>query len=123
VAYVRSNALAKLLSDDPMFWRYLGQLLCHKLEVAFEMLESTAAKQPKVRLAQLLVALSTGYRQRNDGARLRLHVSQERLATVLSCSRQTVNALLGAFEEEGVIRVSRGAIQIVDLNQLRSHVE
>lgn len=120
LAFVRRSRMSRLLADEPVLWKYLGQLLCHKLELAFETLESSATERPRVRLAQLLVALSTGYRQRRDGAHLKLNVSQERLGTVLSLSRQTVNTLLGALERDGAILLSRGSIRIVDLDRLGS---
>jgi CRP-like cAMP-binding protein len=120
LAWVRRQPLQKLLADDPAMWKYLGQLLSHKLELAFEILESTALKQPKARLAELLLGLATGYHQRNAGVQLKLRISQERLGTLLSFTRQTTNALLGMLEREGAIRVSRGSVQILDVDRLRA---
>lgn len=120
LAWVRRQALVKLLSDDPTMWQHLGQLVAQKLELAFEILESTAVKQPKARLAELLLALATGYHERDRDVQLRLRISQERLGTLLSLSRQTINGLLGMLEREGAICLSRGGVQILDLNRLRA---
>lgn len=123
LAWVRRPALMQRLADDPALWKHLGQLLSHKLELAFEILESAALKPPKARLAELLLALATGYHQRNDDLQLKLRVSQERLGTLLSFSRQTINALLGTLERDGAIRLSRGGVQIVNPDLLRAFAE
>lgn len=120
LAWVRRQALLNRLAADPVMWKHLGQLLAHKLELAFEIVESAALKQPKARMAELLRGLATGYHQRNDDVQLRLRVSQERLGTLLSLTRQTTNALLGMLEREGAIRVSRGSVQILDFDLLRA---
>lgn len=119
LAWLRRPALCELLAREPLLWMHLGQLLAHKLERVFENLEAQALRPPRSRLARLLLDLATGYEQRREPVD-RLRVSQERLGTLLSLSRQTVNTLLGEIERAGAIRLGRGGLQIVDLARLRA---
>ena len=48
-------------------------------------------------------ALARGYGQRDGSLPQTLHVSQERLRSLLSLTRQTVNALLQGLEREQLV--------------------
>jgi CRP-like cAMP-binding protein len=59
-----------------------------------------------------------------DGAALRhRHFTQTELAHMVGGARQTVNLALRSLEERGLIRVSSGSIEILELEQLRRRVE
>lgn len=110
--------LTQLLARRPEIWRDIGCLAMHKLRVVLDLLEGTALDEPRQRLVRHLASLTDGYGQRKDGGRRRVPVSQERLATLLNMSRQTVNELLGQLEREGLIRRMRGAIEVLDGERL-----
>ena len=118
LARVPLAPLLRLLDRRPAIWRDIGRLAMHKLRVALDLLEAAALDQPRQRLARRLLALADGHGQLRDGRRARVRISQERLATLVSASRQTVNELLGEFEREGLVRRLRGAIELVDLERL-----
>ncbi len=107
-------ALRELLARRPEVWLDIGRLTVHKLRLAFEMLEGIALDEPRTRLVRHLAALADGYGERRDGGRRRVRISQERFASVLNMSRQTVNELLGELEREGLVKRLRGAVEIVD---------
>ncbi|WP_442895870.1 Crp/Fnr family transcriptional regulator [Bradyrhizobium sp. AZCC 2262] len=77
------------------------------------------ARPPRVRLARCLIHLLEGYGQRKAAPSCHVRVSQERLGTILSLSRQTVNELLRHLEQEGVIQCQRGGVRILDPRRLR----
>jgi len=66
-----------------------------------------------------LVHLLEGYGQRKAEPSCHVRVSQERLGTILSLSRQTVNELLRHLEQEGVIQCQRGGVRVLDPRRLR----
>ncbi len=54
-----------------------------------------------------------------DGSfRLDLPLTQSDLAAMVGCTRQSVNKLLGEFEDAGMVRVDRDALVVTDLPRL-----
>ena len=47
-----------------------------------------------------------------------IHLSQEQLAQMLTCSRQTVNQELQTLEKQNILRLSFRKIEILDLAEL-----
>jgi CRP/FNR family transcriptional regulator, cyclic AMP receptor protein len=111
--------LTRILTDEPLGWHYMGRLLVQKLRIALSLLEDMALEPPGIRLARCLVNLLDGYGQRQAEPPYRVRVSQERLGTMLSLSRQTVNELLAQLERESIIQCQRGAVRILDPTRLR----
>jgi CRP/FNR family transcriptional regulator, cyclic AMP receptor protein len=111
--------LTRILADEPRGWHYIGRLLVQKLRIALSLLEDMALEPPATRLARCLVNLLDGYGQRQAEPPYRVRVSQERLGTMLSLSRQTVNELLAQLEREKIIQCQRGVVRILDPTRLR----
>jgi CRP-like cAMP-binding protein len=121
VLQVPLPALDALLTRRPGFWRDLGLLVSGKLRLAFGALEDAAALPLKPRLVRRLLLLAEGHGERTSGVQRILDVTQEQLAAMLSSSRQSVNAALKEFEEEGLLRVAYGQITLVDVERLRAY--
>jgi CRP/FNR family transcriptional regulator, cyclic AMP receptor protein len=119
VLHLPLRHLTRILTDEPRGWQYIGRLLVQKLRVALSLLEDMALEPPAIRLARCLINLLEGYGQRKAEPPYRVRVSQERLGTMLSLSRQTVNELLAQLERESIIQCQRGVIRILDPNRLR----
>lgn len=68
------------------------------------------------RLARL--AADTGRRQPDGTIRLGSRLTQADLAAMIGCTRQSVNKLLGLFTDDGLIRLDRDSIVILDLDGL-----
>ena len=111
--------LTRILADDPGAWQYMGRLLVQKLRIALSLLEDMALEPPRVRLTRCLINLFEGYGERKAEPSTRVRVSQERLGTMLSLSRQTVNELLRDLERESIIQCQRGGVRILDPRRLR----
>jgi CRP-like cAMP-binding protein len=74
------------------------------------------------RLASRLVRLSAegGASHLSDGAvRLAGPLTQGDLAAMIGCTRQSVNKLLGLFSDDGLIRLERDRIVVLDLDGLK----
>lgn len=72
------------------------------------------------RLAAMLVRLveDSGTSLSPDRVRLRANLTQSDLASMVGCTRQSVNKLLGQFQEAGFLRMEREGILIMDLGGL-----
>ena len=106
-------------SGSTLHWQYIGQLEVYKLRVVFATLEDVSLHLPRERLIRCLVSLARGYGQRDAFPPQTLHVSQERLGSMLSLSRQTVNALLQGLEREKLVICVRGGVRILDFGRLQ----
>ena len=68
------------------------------------------------RLARL--ASESGKKQPDGTVRLGSPLTQGDLAAMIGCTRQSVNKLLGMFTDDGLIRLERESIVILDLDGL-----
>jgi CRP/FNR family cyclic AMP-dependent transcriptional regulator len=118
ILHVPQSALDQILAAEPRYWRDLGLLVTSKLRLAFVAMEDMALLPIAVRLARRLAFMAEGYGEREHRRRT-VEVSQEQLAMMLSTSRQTANQLLKELETRGLIRLSYGTIEILDLDGLR----
>lgn len=114
VVFVPLSVLDTLLDAHPIYWRYFGVLMAFKVRMAFIALEDLAIVQPAERLARRLVWLTYCAVTGGEMGRRRLTIKQTQLALMMSLSRQTVNQLLRALEQRGVIRLSYGLIDVLD---------
>jgi CRP/FNR family cyclic AMP-dependent transcriptional regulator len=117
--HVPQAALDEILAAEPRYWRDFALLLTSKLRLMFVAMEDWALLSTAVRLARRLVLMSEGYGEWHDRSAREVHVSQERFATLLSTSRQTVNHILKDLAVAGLIRLTYGGVEILDLPGLR----
>jgi CRP/FNR family transcriptional regulator, anaerobic regulatory protein len=74
-------------------------------------IEDVAFSRIEVRLAQRLLELG--------GARGHVDITHQQLAAELGTAREVISRQLNEFQRRGAISTSRGAIDIVDANQLK----
>ncbi|MBM7062507.1 Crp/Fnr family transcriptional regulator [Pseudomonas sp. UL073] len=115
---VPQAALLALLERQPQHWREFALLLSQKLRLAFIALEEMSLLPAAPRLARRLVMIAEGYGE-VSGERRVIHLAQEQLALMLAISRQTTNQILKDLEAQGILRLTYGEIEILDLAQLR----
>jgi len=118
LVHVPVAAVDRWLAEHPEHWQCIGRLAAQKLRVVFAAVEDSRLRAPRARLIRCLVALARGYGQRDPPPQPTLRVSQERLGSILSLSRQTINALLQGLEREQLLVCMRGAVRILDFGRL-----
>lgn len=111
-------AILRILEQQPVFWRDMALLMSHKLRLSLINIEQISLMPASKRLAHRLLMIAQGYGE-TEPARRVLQLPQEDLAAMLGLSRQTINSLLKALEQQGIVGLSYGAIEILDLNGLR----
>lgn len=115
---VSQAAMLGMLEQQPAYWREVALLMSHKLRLSLINIEQMSLMPASARLAHRLLMIAEGYGEVEQARRV-LQLPQEDLAAMLGLSRQTINSLLKALEQQGIIGLSYGAIEILDLNGLR----
>ncbi len=71
------------------------------------------------RLAKLLLQLGETMGESDQGnIRLKVRLTHQNLASLIGTSRETVSALLGQFQRQGILNQDRRQIYLVDTNKL-----
>ncbi len=120
VLQVPQAPLLAALETNPRWWKELGLLLAGKLRLSFAALEDAARLPPLVRVARRLASIAEGYGDWHARTSRLVEVTQEQLANMLALSRQTANQQLKELEGRGLIRVTYGEIEVLDLAGLRA---
>ncbi|WP_371168648.1 Crp/Fnr family transcriptional regulator [Aliiroseovarius sp. 2305UL8-7] len=116
-----AKAAAHLLLSNP---DQLEPVLCQvleKFEQSHQQLEDLTCNDVTTRLARVLSELCEDFGE-TDGAsvHLTLPMSQDRLASMVSASRPTVNISLRQLRSLGLLTYAQGRIQILEPDRLRS---
>ena len=115
---VPQAALQTLLAREPGYWRDFALLMSQKLRLAFIALEEMSLLPAAPRLARRLLQIAEGYGEQAEPRRV-IQLAQEQLALMLAISRQTTNQILKELEAQGILRLTYGGIEIIDLARLR----
>jgi CRP/FNR family transcriptional regulator, cyclic AMP receptor protein len=119
--HIPHDALNAWLQIYPQYWRDLALLMADKIRLALNNIEEQAVLPASVRITRRLVQMAHSYGQAaNNGSTYRtLAITQEQLALMVGVSRQTTNQILNNLRDLHLIRVHRGALEILDLPALR----
>lgn len=127
--HVPRVALDGLLRVDPLWWRELGQLMAWRTRLVMIGMEDLALHPAEVRLARRLLMLVQAGQQGQAGQMLHqgqpvvLPIGQQQLGMMLSLSRQTVNQLLHGLQQQGILQVAYGRIELRDMAALAGVAE
>ncbi|WP_415772642.1 Crp/Fnr family transcriptional regulator [Pseudomonas sp. LB3P38] len=117
--HISQTVLLTLLDQQPAYWRQLALLMSQKLRLTFINLEQLSLMPSAARLAHRLLMIAEGYGEIDPPRRV-LQLPQEQLASMLSLSRQTTNQILKDLQGQGILGLSYGEIEILDLGKLRA---
>lgn len=115
---VPQASLLALLERQPQYWRDFALLMSQKLRLAFIALEEMSLLPAAPRLARRLLLMAENYGEGEP--RHLLQLPQEQLALMLAISRQTTNQILQELQAQGIVRLTYGEIEILDLAGLRA---
>lgn len=120
--HIPLRGLQAYLLDNPIYWRDFGLMLSQKLRLSFSVIEDMALLPAPKRLAKRILMMVTSQPSLNDRTAHDIHLSQSDLGNMLSISRQTTNIILKELESLGVLSVSYGKIQVLDIPSLNAFV-
>lgn len=115
---VPQATLLELLGEHPHYWRHLALLMSHKLRLTFINIEQLSLMPAAARVAHRLLMIAEGYGQAESSRRV-LQLPQDQLALMLSLSRQTTNQILKDLQNQGIVQLGYGEIEVLDLEKLR----
>jgi CRP-like cAMP-binding protein len=126
--HVPQAEMLALLTQEPDRWRELGVLMALRLRLTFIGMEDLALLSAESRLLRRLVWLvqtptpgqthvPTGDPSQPEPPRV-LPLSQAQLGMMLSLSRQTTNQILQSLQDQGVLRVAYGRIEVIHRDKL-----
>ncbi len=116
--HIPSLVIQNFLIEQPQCWFHIAQLTSQKLRFAFLELISIQTQHIQQRLAQRLMFILNGYGNHAQIEKNAVHLSQDQLAQMLKCSRQTINQELHLLEQKGILKIAFKKIEIRDINQL-----
>jgi CRP/FNR family transcriptional regulator, cyclic AMP receptor protein len=119
VLYVPEAALRTLLDAKPAYWRDIALLMAQRLRLSFRSTEVATLQSGAQRVASRLLMIAEGYEGLNE-MQSTIRLSQDRLASMVSLSRQTTNQLLKELESQQIVKLRFGEIAILDIERLRA---
>lgn len=107
--------LARSIDEDPRLVHALALQLAHRLRLLYERLISASTLPVSARLLRHIEAMARTFGKRGaEGTVISLRVSQTLLSQLLKASRQRVNEELRKLQQQGLIRVARETIIVLD---------
>ncbi|KAF5273200.1 hypothetical protein FQR65_LT17205 [Abscondita terminalis] len=91
------------VAQHPQYWFHIAQLTSQKLRFAFLELISIQTQHIQQRMAQRLMFILNGYGNHAYIEKNTIHLSQDQLALMLKCSRQTINQELHLLEQQALL--------------------
>ncbi len=99
-------AFHECLKGIPEFTQNLVKLLCSRLRLANEQIQSLSSLDVAGRLARQILAFAERYGRNEDGAvRVTLRLTQTDLAELVGASRERVNQVMVEFRQRGFVQV------------------
>jgi len=102
----------QLLETKPLWQKYIFNLLSERMMTLIELVNSVAFDTLESRLAHRIIAKS-----HQQGSNI-LIITHQEIADELASSREVISRLLKKFESDGLIKLSRGELKIVDNDKL-----
>lgn len=117
---IKGRDLHELSMTVPEIAECIIAALSFKLQWVSLLLQNMGTESVRHRLAHLLVSLSDMYGAKcAEGIQIRYPFTQEDLASMICATRQWVSMTFRRFQEEGLVRVAKRRLVILDMNGLR----
>lgn len=107
------------LMERADFARAVAALLAARIRLLYGIVEDATLRSTRARVARRLLLLAGGDAALSPQVRPRVPVSQEALAMMLGVSRQTLSKQLRLLEDDGIITLGYGYIEVLAVDNLR----
>jgi len=120
VCLIPFHELEELSAEIPSLQQQMCRLMSREISSESSMLVLLGKRNADERLAGFLLSLSQRYKQRGFSAtEFNLSMSRNEIGNYLGLAVETVSRLFTRFQDEGILRVERKHIELVDLNALK----
>lgn len=113
---ISENALDRISIQSPEIWRAIADLTYNNMRRALRLAAEIVSLRPNERIAARLLAIA---KPNALDATLTVKISQELLGEMVGVTRKTVNQHLSKFEQNGLIRLGYGRIDLIDIAKLK----
>jgi CRP/FNR family transcriptional regulator len=118
------DGLEGLCKTLPGLNRQILRVASREISAEQQMLMQLGKRTAEERLASFLLSLSTRFNQRGLSAtEFNLPMSRQDIGNYLGLAIETVSRLFAHFQEQGLLRVNRKQITILDIGMLKAMVE
>ena len=112
----------QLLQEHPELAMSIISVLSTRLRYTTMYAESLAFLDVYGRVAAKLLEIGDRYGAQKEGLEIELRLTQAELASWVGASRESVNKVLGAFRDQGLIRLDGQKLTILDRRELKRRV-
>ena len=124
VCVVPFMQLEHLLREIPTLQHHFHKLMSRDIMRDQGLMLLLAGMRAEARLAAFLIGLSQRFAQRGySSTRFRLRMTREEIGSYLGLTLETVSRLFSRFAADGLIRVDRREVEVIDLKALRAVVD
>lgn len=106
--------LRRCVAASPGIAFAIMEVLSTRLRAATEYTESLAFLDVYGRVASRLLELADRSGGESGGTGIEMGLTQEELATLVGATRRSVSKAVGTFQEQGLIKLGRGKMTILD---------
>jgi CRP/FNR family cyclic AMP-dependent transcriptional regulator len=119
VCVMSTSDVRRLLLADPRIAARISETLGRRLGELEQRLTDTVFKSVPERIATTLVTLADSHPNGALGRTAQVRLTHEQLAALAATSRETTTKALGDLADQGLVRLGRGRIAIVDIERIR----
>ncbi|BBP04755.1 Crp/Fnr family transcriptional regulator [Sulfuriferula plumbiphila] len=124
VHFISRANFEKVMKEHPQIAINMIRLLGARLRLACDSMVDVSEQKAESRLARVLLRLAHNYGRRAGGkVEIRVRVSHQELADMIGSSRQTVNALLHEFSDNGWIHLKGRTFSIISQGDLQKIID
>jgi CRP/FNR family cyclic AMP-dependent transcriptional regulator len=117
---VPRGLLARMIQETPAFGWHVTKLIGLRLRTLRTRVEELLGKSAPARLAHAILQLSHQHGiQDGEGILIPLRLSQADLGKLVGLTRETVNSILHAWRDQGVVEMDRRSIRVRDPERLK----
>ena len=108
---IPAEKIFQWLTSEPLWQQYIFSLLSHRMADLISLVDNLAFCKLNVRLAQWLLT------QSNQNQKI--ITTHQVISEELASSREVISRLLKEFERQGLISLNRGAIKIINRENIK----
>jgi len=124
VVILPGDHLRQLMEESPGLALGVTKLIGLRRKRVERRLRSLLFRSNRERLTQLLLDLSEQYGTATTaGIQLTIKLSHQDLASIIGATRETVTTVLGELQSEGLLRIQRQKLTILDLRKLATGLD
>ncbi|MFN3491180.1 MAG: Crp/Fnr family transcriptional regulator, partial [Anaerolineales bacterium] len=112
VIMIPSKIFRDWIYHYPIWSEFIFNLLSQRLSSVMTIVEEVAFRRMDIRVAGLLL----NHAQANNP----IKITHQEIAAELGSSREVISRILDDFSDSDIVRLSRGAIEILDFDLLKS---